>query len=158
MGSGTDLWLTEGSGLGAKFAEVITCASHAGYVSLNIKQPPKNDDESDNTFVLSFSNCSFKEGRTFDEYMEAQKTWNAYADENDIVGGVWIWFPVYGESNGDYDFKWVGGQSDYTAFGANVQKFMDGHWRKSSELFNDLVDCDVSRVYDATVVRRMADQ
>lgn len=155
MGSGTDRWLTEGSDLGARYAEVVTCDSHAGYVSLNVRKPPQNDDESDNSFVLRFWNCSIEDGKTFEDYLEAQKAWNAYADENEIVNGAWVWFPTMGEVDDDYDFKFIVSHSDYTAFGANWQKFMDGHWRKSRELFSDLLDCDVSRVYDATIVRRM---
>ena len=38
--------------------------------------------------------------------------------------------------------------------GANWQKYHDGHWQKSSELFDSIVDCDVSRTYNGTMIRR----
>ena len=156
MGAGTDLWITEGGEVGAKFFEVLDCTSHSNFVSLKVKSAPQNDDESDNSFVASFSNCSLEEGKTFDEFMAAHNAWNTYADENGFVNSAWVWWPIFGESNNDYDFKYVSGTSDHTTFGANYQLFSDGHWKKRSELFKDLLDCDISRVYDGTTVRSMA--
>jgi len=157
MGAGTDLWITEGGEVGAGFFEVLDCTSHSNFVSLKVKSEPQNEDESDNSFVASFSNCSLEEGKTFDEFMAAHNAWNTYADENGFVNSAWVWWPIFGESNNDYDFKYVSGASDHTTFGANYQLFSDGHWQKRSELFKDLLDCDISRVYDGTTVRRMAD-
>ena len=157
FGVGTERWYTEGGEVGAKFGEVVTCSSHTGWVSMNIREPERNDDDSDNSFVLSFANCSINEGHTFKEFRQAHATWNAYADEHGIKDGSWIWWPVAGESNNDYDFKWISGEDDYTAMGANWQKYMDGHWRKSNELFDDIVDCDIARVYSGTAIRRMGD-
>ena len=153
MGAGTDIWATEGGEMAGKFFEVLDCSSHTGFVSMNLRQPPENDDESDKSFVLHFSNCSFEEGATFESFMAAQSEWNAYADENGIMGGAWMMFPIWGETNEDYDFKYVGSEDDYTMMGANWQKFSDGHWRKSEELFDDQLDCDIGRVYSATAVR-----
>jgi len=156
MGAGTDLWVTEGGEIGAKYFEVLDCNSHSSFVSLNVKKPPQNDDESDISFVLNFSNCSIEDDKTFDEFMAAQESWNAYADENGFSSGTWIWFPIAGETNNDYDFKYIVSTADHTTSGANWQLFSEGHWRKSEELFDDLLDCDISRVYDATVVRSVA--
>ena len=153
MGAGTDLWITEGSEIGAKYSEVLECNSHSSFVSLNVRKPPQNDDDSDVSFVLNFKNCSMEDGKTFDEFMTAQETWNAYADENGFANGTWIWFPIAGETDDDYDFKYIVSTADHTMAGANWQLFSEGHWRKSEELFDDLLDCDISRVYDATVVR-----
>jgi len=155
MGAGTDLWINEGSDVAAKFWEVLTCGSHTNFVSINVKRLPENDDESDDSFVLTFSNCSMEEGKEYSEFTEAQKTWNAYADENGFVSSAWVFWPVFGESDNDYDFKYVTGTDDHTTLGANYQLSTEGHWRKSNELFSDLVDCDISRVYDAKVVREI---
>jgi hypothetical protein len=154
MGAGTDHWINEGGEMAAKYFEVLDCESHTNFVSLNVKRAPQNDDDdSDNSFVLTFSNCSMEEDKEFEEFLAAQKEWNTYADENGFVSSAWVLFPAYGESNNDYDFKYVTSAADHTTFGANYQLYSDGHWRKSSEIFGDLLDCDVSRVYDATVLR-----
>ena len=156
MGASNDHWMTEGAEMQAKFFEILDCNSHTSFVSLNVRKPPQNDDESDNSFVLDFSNCSIEDGKTFDDVMTAQGSWNAYAEEIGLVGGAWIWFPIAGETNNDYDFKYIISTPDHTTTGANWQLFSDGHWRKSEELFGDLLDCDISRVYDATAIRTMA--
>ena len=156
MGQGTDTWLAKGSEVNNKFSEVVTCDSHSGYVSLMVEQPAQND-EPDGDFVLTFQNCSMKEGKEFDEYLAAQETWNAYADEHGIEGGTWVWFPLWGESDDDYDFKLIYGEDDFTEVGANWAKFAEGHYRKSEELFADLLDCDVGRVYLGEMVRDWAD-
>lgn len=159
LGAGTDLWVNEGGELGAKFGEVVNCSSHMAFASQNVRKPQSNDEESDGQFVLNFANCSFEkdDDGAYDEFMAAQKEWNAYADEHGITGGAWIWWPIYGEADDSYDFKYIVGNPDYTALGANWQKFSEGHWRKSEELFGDLLDCDISRVYDASVIREWAD-
>lgn len=157
MGSGTDLWLSEGGELAAGFFEVLTCTSHSNFAGANVRQPKQEDDESDDSFVLSFSNCSVKEDKTFDDFMAAQEEWNTYADEHGIAEGNWVWWPIMGESNNDYDFKYLTGTDDHTATGANWQLYSEGHYQKSSELFDDLLDCDIARLYDGRVVREMAD-
>lgn len=157
MGAGTDLWLNAGGDIAAGFDEVLTCDGHSNFASQNVKKPTQNDDESDDSFVVTFSNCSIEEGKTFDDYMAAQKEWNAYADEHGFTGGSWVWWPVFGESNNDYDFKIAGAVDDHTAMGANWQLYSEGHYTKNSELFDDILDCDIGRVYDAKVRREMPD-
>ncbi len=158
MGTGTDLWISEGGELGAAYSEVVDCFSHTNYASQRVQQAPDTGEESDGAFVVSFSNCSIKEGRTFDEYMEAQKEWNAYAEEHGFRESAWVWWPVYGESDDDYDFKIAVGMPDHTTAGANWQLYSEGHYDKSNELFSDLLHCDSARLYDAKVVREMADE
>ena len=119
--------------------------------------PSENDgdDEEDNNFVLSFADCSIKEDHTFDDYLAATKEWNTYAAEHGFKSAAWVWFPISGVSGYEHDFKIVGGVDDYTTMGGNMQKFLDGHWRKSNEIFDDIVKCDGSRMYDATLIRNM---
>jgi len=158
MGAGTDMWLDEGGELDAQFSEVLNCKSHTNFVSMNVKRRPQNEEESDDSdksFVIAFSNCSMQEGKTFDDYLAAQEMWNAYADEHGFSDNVYAMFPIFGETDDSYDFKSVGTSDDHTAFGNDYKLMSEGHWRKSSELFDDLLDCDSARVYNATVVREM---
>ena len=160
FGSGTDLWLAEGGEVGAMFADAISCSSHSAFISMNVKRMPPSDEEGDGKFVLNFSNCSLKQegDDPFEGFMAAQKEWNAYADEHGFKYNSWVWWPMYGETDDSYDFKYVSAASDYTTVGANWQLYADGHWRKSSELFREHLDCDSSRVYDATMIRDWADE
>ena len=156
MGAGTNLWVTEGGDMAAKFFEVLTCGSHSNFASLNIKPPSDDDDEGDDSFVLDFTNCSVKEGKTFDDVMAGMNAWAEYQAENGFQNSTWMMFPIYGESNNDYDFKVVEGHDDHIGFGADYELMGNGgHWRKNSEIFESLIDCDVARVYDAMTVREM---
>jgi hypothetical protein len=155
MGTSLDTWTTEGTGMNAKFFEVIECGSHSSFASINVREAQSNDDDGDDTFILNFSNCSIEEGKTFEEYMAAQNEWNDYADEIGIVGGTWVMFPTAGEANDDYDFKLVTSAPDHTTVGTNWDLFAEGHYRKSNALFNDLLDCDSTRVYSAHIERNM---
>lgn len=158
MGTGTDMWITEGSELSAAYGEVVSCAAHTNFASQRVQTAPDTGEEGDGAFVVAFSNCSMEEGKKFDEYLAAAKEWDTYAAENGIHESAWVWWPVWGESNNDYDFKSVVAMPDHTTAGANWQAYSEGHFRKSNELFRDLLDCDVSRLYDAKVVREMADE
>jgi hypothetical protein len=158
MGSGTDAWVYDSGDLPDKFFEVIDCNSHSSWVSMRVREQADTGAESDGHFVLNFSNCSFEEdGGGYDAFMSAQKEWNAYADEHGFVSSAFVWWPIAGESDNDYDFKYVVATPDHTTSGANWQLFADGHWQKSEELFDGVLDCDISRVYDGTVRRTMAE-
>lgn len=160
FGAGTDLWLSEAGEAGEMFNEAISCSSHSAFISMNVKRMPPSDEEGDGQFVLNFSNCSLKQegDDAFDNFMAAQEEWNAYADEHGFEYNAWVWWPMYGETDDSYDFKYIAGSDDYTTVGANWQLYADGHWKKSSDLFKDHLDCDISRVYDATMIREWADE
>lgn len=155
MGAGTDMWLADGGALAAEFIGIVDCGAHTQFASMMIKTPP--DDESDDkNFVLDFTNCSVKDGVEFDSVLEAMGTWAKYQEEHGFRNGTWIMFPIFGESNTDYDFKVVNSHESHTTFGAGFELMGNGgHWRKSSELFDSLLDCDIARVYDATQIREM---
>lgn len=158
MGEGIDLWLTEGQEVGAGFYDVMDCTSHAQYASVQVREAPEVDMETGDMFMVAFSNCTMAEGRDYREYLAASKEWNTYADEHGIVGGAWNWWPVWGESSdADYDFKSVTSAPSYTVAGANWAKYADGHYQKSNEMFDGLMDCDSPRVYTAMVERLMED-
>lgn len=161
MGTGSDKWMNEGGDVGLKYYETVDCKSAQSFVGTTLRAPKGDDDESDDSFVVSFTNCSMKEEseEAWENFMDAQKAWNAYADENEIDGSSHLWWPMSGESpDADYDFKYIVGWDDHTMRGASWQKFADGHWQKNEELFGGLLDCDSSRLYDAKMVRRMGDE
>lgn len=158
FGSSTDMWKAEGGEMATKIFDVLNCSSHTNFASTNIKPPKDDDDENDNTFVLVFTNCSVAEGRNFDEVMAGINAWAEHQTANGFQNSTYMMFPIFGESDDDYDFKLVHGHDDYSAFGA-VYELMGngGHWMKEVEIFEGLIDCDIARVYDARMVREMQD-
>lgn len=158
MGAGKDMWISGGGEVRAEFAAVVDCPVHTLFASMQMKDPGESGED-DNTFVLSFSNCSMKEGKEYEEVEAAQKAWNAYTDEHGFVGGTWYFWPVWGEAaDADYDFKAVGSAPNFTTLGANFQLMADGHWRKSQEIWDGLLDCDSARIYTTTMIRNLPDE
>jgi hypothetical protein len=158
MGSGTDMWLADGGELAAEFTSIVHCGAHTQFASMMIKMPP-DDDSDDKNFVLDFTNCSAKDGVEFDSVLEAMDTWAKYQEEHGFKNGTWIMFPIFGESDSEYGFKVVNSHASYTTFGAGFELMGNGgHWRKSSELFDSLLDCDIARVYNATQIREMTSE
>lgn len=158
MGAGTDLWIARSGELGDQFNEVCDWKSHTNFVSMNIK-PPGDDEEDDKTFVLSFSNCSAKEGKKFEDVMAGMNAWAEYSTEHGFQNSMWMMFPIYGESDNDYDFKALDGYDNHAALGADYELMGNGgHWAKSSEIFDDLLDCDIARIYDARTIRDWAEE
>ena len=157
MGAGEDAWINEGGEVSAMFFDVIDCDSHTNFASTLVK-PPQDPEEGDTTFVLEFSNCSVKDGKTYDEVMAGMDAWAEYQSENGFTNSTYAMFPVFGESNNDYDMKRVQGHDDHTAAGADYERMGNGgHWRKQREILGELVDCDISRVYNAREVRAWED-
>jgi hypothetical protein len=157
MGAGTDHWISKGGDVNDSFGEVISCGQHAMFATMEMRDPGE-PEEGDDDFVLAFSNCSINEGKTFEDVQAAQELWNAYGAEHGFTGGAWVMWPIWGENvEADYDFKFLGSADDFTALGANYQLMADGHWRKNNEIWDGLLDCDSTRIYASTAIRRMAD-
>lgn len=157
MGADTDAWVYEGRDVSAMFFEVIECSSHTNFASTLIK-PPQEAEEGDNTFVLDFSNCTIAEGKSYDEVMAGMEAWAKHQGENGFTNSTYMMFPVFGETNNDYSFKRVVGHDNHAALGADYERMGNGgHWMKEQEILGELVDCDISRLYDARQVRNWAD-
>ena len=157
MGSGTDMWIAENGEVGESFNELCTWESHTNFASMNIKPPPEDEDD-DKSFVLTFSNCSVNDGKNFEDLMGAVNAWAAHATEHGFQHSIWMMFPVYGESNNDYNFKMLEGHDDHAALGADYELMGNGgHWVKNSEILDPVMNCDIPRLYDAMTVRDWAE-
>ena len=156
LGSLMDSWSNDGGELGAMFDEVIDCSSVTSFASMTIRPPAEPEDDRDTGFVLSFSNCSIRDEVSFGDVMAGLNAWSEHAGAAGFQSAMWIMFPVYGESNADYSFKFVEGFDDYAAFGADFELMGNGgHWAANSEILDPLMRCDISRLYDGVTIRRM---
>ena len=155
LGAGTDSFRNNGAEIGMKFAEASNCSSHINFASANVKAPPGN--EPPENLVLSFSDCKVNEGNEWPAVFDALDVWAAYQTEQGSRNGSWVMFPAYGESDGDYDFKYVHSYANHEAMGQWWDIYGNGGgWQKAGEVFAGMLDCDSPRVYDARVVRREA--
>lgn len=157
MGTGTDRWLAEGGEYATKFAAVVTCDTHSNFATAMIKEP--TEGRSPDNIVITFSDCNISEGKTFAEVWDKTKAWANYLQEMGYENGTWILFPVFGGGGAEFDFKLVDGFDNYTALGEYYDLYGNGGgYQKHGELVGELYECDDSRVYNATVQRRLAEE
>lgn len=147
MGSGTDMWISTGGEISGNFFRVANCDNHINAGSIAYKLP---EEDAGASAVLTFSNCTIKDDANYARVVDATKTWaNALADAGS-QSAIYHWFPIYGGGNADIDFIWLSAYPNHTELGADYQRLTNGEmFRQRNALFADLMDCDVTRVYNA---------
>lgn len=154
MGAGIDDYRKNSGDMDARFASVLTCNSHEHWAVVQLKAPPEGGPP--DNLVLMFSNCTRGEGVEYDALFDAIEKTTTYWTEQGSKSGQWAMWPVFGGGGEPgWDFKWVTSFPNYTEFGKAYQHSANGGGRqKTNEIMGDLLNCDASRVYDATTVRR----
>lgn len=155
MGQGRDSYHATGGAVMAEFNKVLDCNGHVGFVSRAYKLQPEDDAAPQDTGVITFTNCSMKEGATYDSVVEGLTAWAKLLGDNGSKGAMYQWWPTYGGGGEDtFDFKLFGVHSNYASLGADLELVGNGGlWRKRMELVGDQFSCDVSRVYDGKLRR-----
>ena len=158
LGAGTDSWMTDGREHAAAFATVLTCDSHSNFATMSVKEPPEKPTPDDDP-VLSFANCSAVDGKSMDDVFTAMDAWTEYTTANGYRNGEWVMFPAYGVDDVDFDFKLVNGYDNHTDMGKDYDLYANGGgYQKHAELLGGVMRCDVSRVYDGVVRRRITEE
>lgn len=156
LGAGADNWRINGGKHAAAFAKVLTCDSHSNFATMEIKAPPQRT--SPDNLVLSFADCSAAEGKSMDDVFTAMDAWTAYTIEQGYKNGAWAMFPAYGVNDVDFDFKLVNGYDSHADMGFDYDLYANGGgYQKHGEIMGAVMICDVSRVYDGVVRRRIAE-
>ena len=151
LGVAQDVWLANGGAVAAEFEKLGPCDGHSNFATLNFKQPPDRDPPPDNV-VISFSDCNIAEGKNFgDDVAPAIAAWAEFRTGQGSEAGHWVFFPAYGGGGEEFDFKYVAGYRNHEAQGIDYDSW-DAD--KNEELFDGVLDCDSSRVYNATNRRR----
>ncbi len=96
------------------------------------------------------------EGKSFDDDVApAIRAWAEFRTETGSEAGHWMLFPAYGGGGEEFDFKWVVSHLNHEAQGADWDAYDP---ELDVELFDGVLDCDSSRVYNATNRRRAVDE
>lgn len=149
MGAALDTWAEKG--LQADFDKVITCDSHIGASSINIKPPAS---EAPGGGVVSFSSCSFGEDSNPEKLMGAHRAMAKFMGGKGSSAGVWLFFPNWGAGEMDFDYYRVIAHDNYTEAGKSAEIYNNGGgWQKAMEVFEGITSCDGPRVYSADLVR-----
>ncbi len=151
MGKSLDLWFTEGAELNAKFNDVWACTAHMEFASMIVRGG--GGDASSG--YASFTDCSFREGRRFEDLMAATEKYNAYLDEHEVNEVTVYHLPGHGNpQDADYQMKISSWVSDLSAYGENAEKYVNhGGWKVYQDTVGAILSCDSPRMYTATLVR-----
>jgi len=148
LGKTHDTWVTDDDGLQEVANEVASCAGHSNFASVNYKPTPAGKTPEDS--LITFSDCNFDEGATFEELGTAMDAWSEYLGENGSEAGIFHWYPVYGGGGEKFDFKWLEVHGSFEAMGGDYEMFGNGRgYEKHGELIGPLITCDAARVYQA---------
>lgn len=146
LGKGQDLWLATNNGIQEDFDEVLTCDAHGNFASINFKAPPENATPQDS--VLTFSDCTFEEGATFEALGAAMAQWSQYLTDAGSTTGIWHWYPAYGGGGEEFDFKWLQAYANLEDLGTDYERYGNGRgFEVRNRLLGHLIDCDSSRAY-----------
>lgn len=146
LGRAQDDYLANNDGIAQDFDEVISCNAHTNMASINFKATPEGATPANS--VLTFSDCSYDDGATFDALGEAMGKWSKHLSDAGSNAGVWHWYPVYGGGGEEFDFKWVEAFENFADLGADYESYGNGRgFETYREVLSDLVSCDSTRAY-----------
>jgi hypothetical protein len=141
----TDYGATAGDAAKA-FDSVADCPATLLFGSLNVKAAPAGASGDD--FVLTISDCKVTHGRKTADAIRAIREYSAYRDANGSEGPTFLWFPVLGDGEADFNFKLVNGYPNVQGYGDSYQwNIENASYVKRNELSEGLLDCDVARSY-----------
>ena len=148
MGEGHDAWIADNDGIAEGFADVMDCDSHSNFASVNYKALPGGG--ATDTAVLTFSDCSYKEGATFEAVGAAMAEWSEYLTDAGSKAGIFHWYPVWGGGGEEFSLKWLEGFANHAELGADYERLGNGRgFVTQNRLFGHLLSCDSARVYNA---------
>lgn len=117
------------------------------FASLRIQANPEGGDGSGN-FMLSVTDCNTGHGIGNSQAVAAIRKFNDYRVANGLTLGTFVWFPVHGNGDADFDFKIATAYAGPRAWGDAGQWFVDNAaYRTRSAIGDGILECDVARMY-----------
>ena len=148
LGKTHDTWVGDNDGLMAQANKLASCAGHSNFASVNYKPTPAGETPADS--LITFSDCNYDEGATFEQLGTAMDAGSEYLGENGSDAGIFHWYPQYGGGGEKFDFKWLEVHGNFEAMGGDYELYGNGRgFETYNELVGPLVTCDASRVYQA---------
>lgn len=148
LGEAQDKWITNPNGLNDLVNDVFTCDSHSNFASINFKAPPGGTTPA--TSILTFSDCSYKDGASFTALGAAMAQWADYQTNAGSTAGIWHWYPAYGGGGEKFSFKWLEAYANLADLGGDYERYGNGRgFVTNGRLLSHLIDCDSSRAYIA---------
>ena len=151
MGKGLHAWMTKGQKLNARFNDVWTCGWHSESATMLVRPPASNPSSA----IVSFSDCSLKDGATPADLMAAAAKWNTYLDEQEVMAAIAYHFPGHGNpTDMDADMKVSVWRPSLETYGRDADIYVNGGGLQANNaIFGDIMSCDSPRMYAATLIR-----
>ena len=152
MGSGMDKYLAEAGDVQEAFNDAIECGGHALASSVEINAP---DGPPENGVVM-FNQCSYADGKNWEDAMKAHKANSVALREMGGKGSSWMFFPMLGGNSDGFDYWAVAGFQNWSDFGTSYDMYVNGGgWQKSMKIMQGNVECgEDPTVWDAWLVRK----
>jgi hypothetical protein len=154
MGAATEKTMSKkGQAATKDFFKVMNCPQHASFAVNTITPSPVATPD---TAVMSFTDCKIAEGKTPADAGAALNVWGEYLVSQGVTGPMFTLWPAFGGGDVDFDFKLVQGYMNYIDFGNAFDIYgTGGGVMKAGQIFADIVQCDVGRVYNMQLRRPM---
>lgn len=144
MGNLNDFWMANGGKLADKFDAVAPCDTHI-YMTSQILRPGENAGQAG---FAQISACELKEDANMATLMAADKKWVSWMDENNMPGGLLRWYGGVGEArDSTTDFYSVYVADTLAQRGKAHDMMIAGGAQVLSSIYDDVMDCDVPRIY-----------
>jgi len=149
LGQSADEWMKKGGKIAAKFDAVAPCDTHILMTSQVIK-PGNNDGKGG---FAQISSCELKDGANMMSLMAADKQWVSWMTDNEMPGGLVRWYGGVGEAkDSTTDFYSVYLAESLAQRGKAHDMMMAGGGAALNSIYEDVMTCDVPRVYHGTPV------
>jgi len=156
FGKGLDAWQKTAGDLSEDFDSVMDCSvGHvlASSIEINAPDGPPGDG------VVMFSQCSFADGGNWQTAVNAHKTFSGKMRALGAKGSNWMFFPMLGGGNPEYDYLAVSTFKSWTDYGAAYEIYVSGGgWQKAMETYKGVTNCNQRppTVWDVKLVRQGA--
>lgn len=153
-GSGLDAWQASGGDIQAAFNDIVDCSmGHvmASSVEISVPDGPPGDG------VVMFAQCNIDEGSDWSKAIAAHKSFAGAMRGMGSKASSWIFFPMLGGGNPDYDYLTVSTFKNWSDYGAAYDLYVTGGgWQKAMEIYKGVVTCGQRppTVWDVKLVRQ----
>lgn len=150
-GVSMDKWRTTGRDIAAKFNQVLDCSSrHELVMSLPINAPEGTPTDG----VLLIYQCTLQDGKNLDEAYAAHLEWGSVKKGLGFLDNSWMFQPVIGVGDIDFDYYHAVVFSRYSDLGAAMEVYAnEGGMQKRENILENIVSCKAPDIYDALSVR-----
>lgn len=153
FGKGMETYRAAGGDDEFGFSKVLDCSmGHVLASSVEVNAPDGIPVDG----VVMFTQCKISDGSDASKATAAHKTLSKGMRDMGAKNSNWLFFPMLGGGNIDYDYLAVSTFNSWPDYFAAYQMYVDGAWKKFRETMKGVADCDdrTPTVWDVTLVRK----